>query len=238
MDPILDSSHRFCHDPFLSRPARQHRDRGPPAADRRAGMRASVPATAKRRRSRARWPVPPRPARSPDASWDRSDARRPMQRAFANTCMIRNLDFNDTFLPGGHPSDCAGALVCGRAGDRRFGRAADHRDGGRLRDLHPPAAEREAARARLGPGLRHRRGNGRRPRQPDGTRARRPRGTRSRSPPSRTCRCATRAPVSSRCGRASRRRTRCATRSSACSWRRAACPGPRRRSPAATGWPS
>src|SRR5262249_52462942 len=29
---------------------------------------------------------------------------------FANTCMIRNLDFNDTFLPGGHPSDCAGAL--------------------------------------------------------------------------------------------------------------------------------
>ncbi len=30
--------------------------------------------------------------------------------AFANTCMIRNLDFNDTWLPGGHPSDCLGAL--------------------------------------------------------------------------------------------------------------------------------
>jgi 2-methylcitrate dehydratase len=29
---------------------------------------------------------------------------------FANTCMIRNMDFNDTVLPGGHPSDCAGAL--------------------------------------------------------------------------------------------------------------------------------
>jgi 2-methylcitrate dehydratase len=29
---------------------------------------------------------------------------------FANTCMIRNLDFNDTYLPGGHPSDCSGAM--------------------------------------------------------------------------------------------------------------------------------
>ena len=29
---------------------------------------------------------------------------------FVNTCMIRNLDFNDTYLPGGHPSDCSGAL--------------------------------------------------------------------------------------------------------------------------------
>jgi 2-methylcitrate dehydratase len=43
--------------------------------------------------------------------------------AFANTCMIRNLDFNDTFLPGGHPSDCAGALFAvgpeiGASGER------------------------------------------------------------------------------------------------------------------------
>jgi 2-methylcitrate dehydratase PrpD len=42
---------------------------------------------------------------------------------FANTCMIRNLDFNDTFLPGGHPSDCAGALFAvapeiGASGER------------------------------------------------------------------------------------------------------------------------
>ena len=43
--------------------------------------------------------------------------------AFANTCMIRNMDFNDTFLPGGHPSDCAGALFAvapqiGSSGER------------------------------------------------------------------------------------------------------------------------
>src|SRR5215813_2853009 len=42
---------------------------------------------------------------------------------FANTCMIRNLDFNDTFLPGGHPSDCSGALFAvapqiGASGER------------------------------------------------------------------------------------------------------------------------
>ena len=29
--------------------------------------------------------------------------------AFINSCMIRNLDFNDTY-PGGHPSDSLGAL--------------------------------------------------------------------------------------------------------------------------------
>lgn len=42
---------------------------------------------------------------------------------FANTCMIRNLDFNDTLLPGGHPSDCSGAMfavapVVGATGER------------------------------------------------------------------------------------------------------------------------
>ena len=42
---------------------------------------------------------------------------------FANTCMIRNLDFNDTFLPGGHASDCSGALFAvapeiGASGER------------------------------------------------------------------------------------------------------------------------
>ena len=42
---------------------------------------------------------------------------------FANTCMIRNMDFNDTLLPGGHPSDCAGALFAvapqiGASGER------------------------------------------------------------------------------------------------------------------------
>lgn len=42
---------------------------------------------------------------------------------FANTCMIRNLDFNDTLLPGGHPSDCSGALfavapLIGASGER------------------------------------------------------------------------------------------------------------------------
>jgi 2-methylcitrate dehydratase len=30
--------------------------------------------------------------------------------AFVNTAMIRNLDFNDQY-PGGHPSDCLGALL-------------------------------------------------------------------------------------------------------------------------------
>ncbi len=30
--------------------------------------------------------------------------------AFVNTCMIRNLDWNDQY-PGGHPSDCLGALL-------------------------------------------------------------------------------------------------------------------------------
>jgi len=30
--------------------------------------------------------------------------------AFINTAMIRNLDFNDRY-PGGHPSDCLGALL-------------------------------------------------------------------------------------------------------------------------------
>ena len=30
--------------------------------------------------------------------------------AFVNSCMIRNLDFNDRY-PGGHPSDCLGALM-------------------------------------------------------------------------------------------------------------------------------
>ncbi len=30
--------------------------------------------------------------------------------AFANTSMIRACDFNDSLVPGGHPSDCAGAL--------------------------------------------------------------------------------------------------------------------------------
>lgn len=34
----------------------------------------------------------------------------PEQAAFVNTCMIRNLDYND-FYPGGHPSDCIGALL-------------------------------------------------------------------------------------------------------------------------------
>jgi len=29
---------------------------------------------------------------------------------FVNTCMVRHLDFNDTYLPGGHPSDSSGAL--------------------------------------------------------------------------------------------------------------------------------
>jgi 2-methylcitrate dehydratase len=42
---------------------------------------------------------------------------------FANTCMIRNLDFNDTLLPGGHPSDCSGAMfavapLIGASGER------------------------------------------------------------------------------------------------------------------------
>jgi 2-methylcitrate dehydratase len=42
---------------------------------------------------------------------------------FVNTCMIRNLDFNDTYLPGGHPSDCSGALFAiapqiGASGER------------------------------------------------------------------------------------------------------------------------
>src|ERR1700728_2369413 len=30
--------------------------------------------------------------------------------SFVNTCMIRNLDFNDTY-PGGHPSDSLGAIL-------------------------------------------------------------------------------------------------------------------------------
>ncbi|MGZ5117980.1 MAG: MmgE/PrpD family protein [Burkholderiales bacterium] len=29
---------------------------------------------------------------------------------FVNTCMVRNIDFNDTYLPGGHPSDSSGGL--------------------------------------------------------------------------------------------------------------------------------
>src|SRR5262245_54611933 len=37
--------------------------------------------------------------------------RIPVQdAAFVNTSMIRNLDFNDRY-PGGHPSDCLGALL-------------------------------------------------------------------------------------------------------------------------------
>ena len=39
------------------------------------------------------------------------DARAALDvAAFVNSCMIRNLDFNDRY-PGGHPSDCLGALV-------------------------------------------------------------------------------------------------------------------------------
>ena len=30
--------------------------------------------------------------------------------AFINTTMIRNLEFNDRY-PGGHPSDCLGAIL-------------------------------------------------------------------------------------------------------------------------------
>lgn len=42
---------------------------------------------------------------------------------FANTSMIRARDFNDTYLPGGHPSDCSGALFAvapeiGASGER------------------------------------------------------------------------------------------------------------------------
>ncbi|MFQ5849518.1 MAG: MmgE/PrpD family protein [Candidatus Binatia bacterium] len=40
-------------------------------------------------------------------SADRSTAE---SAAFVNTAMIRNLDFNDEY-PGGHPSDCLGALL-------------------------------------------------------------------------------------------------------------------------------
>src|SRR5262245_23400385 len=38
-------------------------------------------------------------------------AQAPIEAAsFVNTAMIRNLDFNDRY-PGGHPSDCLGALL-------------------------------------------------------------------------------------------------------------------------------
>ena len=33
-----------------------------------------------------------------------------MRQAFVNTCMVRHIDFNDTYLPGGHPSDSSGGL--------------------------------------------------------------------------------------------------------------------------------
>jgi 2-methylcitrate dehydratase PrpD len=37
--------------------------------------------------------------------------RLPVESAsFINTSMIRNFDFNDRY-PGGHPSDCLGALL-------------------------------------------------------------------------------------------------------------------------------
>src|SRR5262249_11540775 len=56
-------------------------------------------------------PARPAPRRGPPRALAGAKAP-PAARAAAcaNTCMIRNLDFNDTFLPGGHPSDCAGAL--------------------------------------------------------------------------------------------------------------------------------
>jgi 2-methylcitrate dehydratase len=38
------------------------------------------------------------------------ELRGPEIAAFANTCMIRNLDWNDQY-PSGHPSDCLGALL-------------------------------------------------------------------------------------------------------------------------------
>jgi hypothetical protein len=39
--------------------------------------------------------------------------------------MIRNLDFNDTFLPGGHPERLRGRAVRRRAGDRCIRGEAD-----------------------------------------------------------------------------------------------------------------
>jgi 2-methylcitrate dehydratase len=40
--------------------------------------------------------------------------------AFVNTAMIRNLDFNDRY-PGGHPSDCLGALLALAEGQKASG---------------------------------------------------------------------------------------------------------------------
>jgi 2-methylcitrate dehydratase len=39
-----------------------------------------------------------------------SDVAAADAAAFVNTCAVRHIDFNDTYLPGGHPSDSLGGL--------------------------------------------------------------------------------------------------------------------------------
>ena len=50
------------------------------------------------------------PLRYPGRILCHSESSTAESAAFVNTAMIRNLDFNDEY-PGGHPSDCLGALL-------------------------------------------------------------------------------------------------------------------------------
>ncbi|MES2563046.1 MAG: MmgE/PrpD family protein [Pseudomonadota bacterium] len=53
---------------------------------------------------------PPAPGALAGRILGASDIAAADAAGFVNTCMVRHMDFNDTYLPGGHPSDSAGAL--------------------------------------------------------------------------------------------------------------------------------
>ena len=70
----------------------------------------SGPMTASRRRSAGDWQPVKSPGKYPGYVLGFGD-RLPAEAAtFINSAMIRNFDFNDRY-PGGHPSDCLGALL-------------------------------------------------------------------------------------------------------------------------------
>ena len=144
--------------------------------------------------------------------------RLPAESAgFINTTMIRNFDFNDRY-PGGHPSDALGAAD--RARQRHAGRrqALPRRHERDVRDLRAAVRIRRSSAGAAGTRALP---SASRPRPASATcsgcRCRRP-PTPSASRRARACRCGSRAPASSRRGRASpppmRRATACSRRAS------------------------
>src|SRR5215831_2134806 len=66
--------------------------------------------TASRRKSAGGWQTVSSPASIPAVFFVSVTSCRPEAATFINSAMIRNFDFNDRY-PGGHPSDCLGALL-------------------------------------------------------------------------------------------------------------------------------